>query len=157
MENKRLKFQKCKKGFTLVECVVSISLIVIVSICAYSTILFANTAMIKDKIINFAIGDIDNAMVVLDASSGITSFSLGEFNNNMNFAFDNNVVVENVSATAQNLTLTKDENNNYATDGNVKVVFNISIESDKVVLNANVLFNDKVVYSLSKPYTKVVI
>ena len=157
MENKRLKFQKCKKGFTLVECVVSISLIVIVSICAYSTILFANTAMIKDKIINYAIDDIDNAMVVLDASSGITSFSLGEFKNNMNFAFDNNVVVENVSATAQNLTLTKDENNNYATDGNVKVVFNITIESDKVVLNANVLFNDKVVYSLSKPYTKVVI
>ena len=145
-----------KKGFSLVETLVAMVIVFIVSFCAYSTVVFANTTLAQNKIINFAINDIKNVTNILDASGDFNSFSLSDFNTNINWLYDNNVTYTNIDENNKEYVIKKDSNNNYDDDSIFSLHFNLQTSSNAVTLQAKVYKNDKIIYELKDDYVKVI-
>ena len=57
------------KGFTLIECVVSMAIIVIMSVRFYSLILYANASFKRSVAVNVAVRQIDNVLTVFEGCS----------------------------------------------------------------------------------------
>lgn len=155
------------KGFTLVECVISMAIIMIISICFYSLISYANVSFQKSVAVNVAVRQIDNALTVfencsfknaedagesLDEGSG-DKISLSEFEKQIGWVFDG--VVE--SAESGVYVCRFNENGQLKGSGKIIIKFKVWQEAgERVCFNAVAFLQDKRIYAMENDFIKLI-
>ncbi|MGN1227230.1 MAG: prepilin-type N-terminal cleavage/methylation domain-containing protein [Christensenellales bacterium] len=151
---------KNKRGFTLVECVIAMAIIMIISLCFYSLIMFANVSLQKSVITNKGLSEIENVVTIINCSDfesgGGGVVSLGDFESNLLWRYDNKIDLNKVNDYLYNFSYCVDEKGNFDAKGKGQYEFIIEIDENKVRLFANIYYKNQVVYNLSNPYVKVV-
>lgn len=150
-----MKLKRNKTGFSLIETIVAMAIVFIVSFCVYTTIAFASASLIQNKIINFAFNDIKSLSNILDSSGGIGGFSLTDFNQGVDWFYNNEADYTNPDLNNYVYTVRKDSNNTIDNSSNFKFEFLIVTSTESVSLFAKVYKNSSVIYELKNPYIKV--
>ena len=156
------------KGFTLVECVISMAIIIIISICFYSLISYANASFQKSVAVNVAVRQIDNALTVfencsfkavedagesLGESSGYKKISLSEFERQIGWVFDD--AVESVEGGVYVCRF--NENGQLKGSGKIVVKFKVWQEAgERVCFNAEAFLQDKKIYAMENDFAKLI-
>ncbi len=155
------------KGFTLVECVISMAIIMIISICFYSLISYANASFQKSVAVNVAVRQIDNALTVFencsfkdaeDAGESLgegsgNKISLSEFERQIGWAFDG--AVESVESGVYVCRF--NENGQLKGSGKIVVKFKVWQEAgERVCFNAEAFLQDKKIYAMKNDFIKLI-
>lgn len=159
--------KKVRKGFTLVECVISMAIILIISICFYSLISYANLSFQKSVAVNVAVRQIDNALTVFencsfkdveDAGESLGEgsgykISLSEFERKIGWVFDD--AVESVEVGVYVCRF--NENGQLKGSGKIVVKFKVWQEAGgKVCFNAEAFLQDKKIYAMENDFIKLI-
>ena len=147
------------EGFTLVECVISMAIIMIISICFYSLISYANASFQKSVAVNVAVRQIDNALTVFencsfkDAEDAGDKISLSEFERQIDWAFDG--AVESVESGVYVCRF--NENGQLKGSGKIVVKFKVWQEAgERVCFNAEAFLQDKKIYAMENDFIKLI-
>ena len=147
------------EGFTLVERVISMAIIMIISICFYSLISYANASFQKSVAVNVAVRQIDNALTVFencsfkDAEDAGDKSSLSEFERQIDWAFDG--AVESVESGVYVCRF--NENGQLKGSGKIVVKFKVWQEAgERVCFNAEAFLQDKKIYAMENDFIKLI-
>jgi len=153
---------RCKSGFSLVENIVSIVIILIISVAVYSLMLFASTSFEKSKVLSFVLNDVKNIVNIFSVSNFVQddNFSINEFKADLNFMYSlneiDNIVVYNNTNNNHNFTIVKNNDNQLDINGNIKVEISITNENEIATMSAKVSIKNQVIYEKQNLYSKAV-
>lgn len=147
--------RKSKKGFTLVESVISMAIILLISICFYSLINYANISFQKNVAVNIAVKQINNALIVFESEDFVleNAFSLTDFEEKIGWAFEHNVIVKDVGKYECSFN----EQGQFKGNGKIKITFIVSQNNGAVSFTASAFSSNSKVYQMKDSVTKQLI
>ena len=141
-----LKRKNMKKGFTLVETVVALAVILVISAAFFSMATFASVNLEKSNIKNYGIMEMDGITSVFEATSfeSAGQFSALEFQQNLAFC-GYELRQENQSFTFSKQVDGQGQVNH---EGKGKYQFFADFSENFITLSGQILYGDKVLYEM---------
>lgn len=142
-----------KKGFTLSETVVALSVILIIVVAFYSSASFVQSAHQRTMATNFGVLQVENIKNIFDASTFENANMFSDFNQNI-IAVYGEIEITTTQNSCNFQICTTLQGGNFE-NGAVVCNFAVDIMQDWALLSAQVMHKNKIVFQL-EPYQKAV-
>ena len=142
-----------KKGFTLMETVVALGVILVIVLAFHASANFFRSAHQRTMATNFGILQVENIKSIFDASTFESTDLFGDFNANLESIFAE--IITSQTATTFEFQITTTLDGGEVANGEVVCNFGIAVAQNWATLSATVQFKNKILFEL-QPYQKVV-
>ena len=146
-----------KKGFTLVETVVAIAIILIITTAFYSLASYVNLSTQRAQATINGINESKNVLTIFEQADFVEGgqFSLEDFETKLNWVYGG-INIDMLEEDEYTFQLTYNTEHQRADDGMCKYNFYVSYNVNQVEFTAKIYFNEKLLYEMPEKFTKVV-
>lgn len=150
---------KFKRGFTLIETIVALAIIVIITFCFILMSTYVTSTIQKSKIKALGIIQIESCLDVFQTTNFVSdgNFTVENFDRNLNFNFDSAINdYKTIAENTYNYCIPTDENFTVNDDGNIKFNLNLEKSGTELTFLVELYFNDDKIYEMPRAFVRVV-